>query len=139
MNDIVITLRRQERGYSLIELLMICVIVAILASIALPALASQANRANGASARSLARMAEGAIETYAVEAGTYEADAAQLRAVDRGLTDAHNLRVEGRPQTYRVSVDDVKGRTFGIERTAAGLVRFCRPAGTGDCPASGNW
>jgi type IV pilus assembly protein PilA len=67
------TVRREEEGFSLIELLIVVVIIALLAAIAIPVFINQRERAWAAQTESALRNAATAMDAAAVSTGgTYE-------------------------------------------------------------------
>lgn len=134
------TAMEDERGITIIEILVATLIIGILAGIALPSFAAQKSKGEGAAAKAFARAARTAIETHYTDSQTYNVGPARLIVIEPGLQRAKNLQVSGTDDTYRISVDDLKGRTFGFERFSTGDAnRFCSPAGEGACPATGLW
>jgi type IV pilus assembly protein PilA len=134
----------EEKGFTLVELLVVILIIGILAAIAIPSFLNQRDKASDASAKSAARTAQTAIETYATDhSGSYAgADEAALRAIEPTLNDnpASTLAVSPAPTstTYTVSVTGSGSRVYSINRLANGSVtRTCSGSG-GGC-TSGSW
>jgi type IV pilus assembly protein PilA len=59
--------RRGERGFTLIEMLVVILIIGILAAIAIPSFLSQKSKATDAAAKEVARTASQAAETYSTD------------------------------------------------------------------------
>lgn len=140
-------LGRDQRGFTLVELLVVVLIVAILAAIALPAFLSQRSRAQDVEAKAAVRTAQMAEEAYLADHDAYTSDLTELRAVEPALGEGvaqTGLVVTapgGKPKAYTVAVTQAKtGVTFTLDRTASGDVsRGCTPAGAPGCGADGSW
>ena len=64
-------LRREDSGFTLVEVLTISVIIGVLSSIAIPTLRSQTGKAQGATGASDLRNAATAMESYFSDHGSY--------------------------------------------------------------------
>jgi type IV pilus assembly protein PilA len=144
-----------EKGFTLVELLVVILIIGILAAIAIPSFLSQTDKAADAQAKSAARNAQTAAETYNVDNnGSYTGmDATDLQTIEPQLANANiggtltatpNAGGDG----YSVEVSNTKsGNSFLVTRAAAGTVtRTCGlgaggagAGGTGGCPAGKTW
>jgi type IV pilus assembly protein PilA len=133
----------EEKGFTLVELLVVILIIGILAAIAIPSFLNQRGKANDASAKAAARTAQTAIESYATDHnGSYTgADPAALKVIEPTLNDSTALAAtpNAAGDGYSVSAQsNPGGRTFTITRASAGTVsRSCSPDG-GGC-TGGNW
>lgn len=76
-----------EKGFTLVELLVVVIIIAILSAIAIPTFLGQRSKAQDSAARSLVRNAATAAESYYSDGATYTgANAAALHAIEPSIT-----------------------------------------------------
>ena len=137
-------LLKEERGLSLIELLVVLIIIGILAAIVIAAFANQQNKAHDADAKVHARSALTAMESYFLEHKSYAgATPTELEQEQTSLKGANNLTVtiatanEFEVKTSSTSTEPVD---FKVHRMPTGTIqRTCTPANTGGCKAGGTW
>jgi type II secretion system protein G len=71
-------LKREERGFTLIELMVVVAIIAILVAIAIPAYLNATNNAKVKTCQANLRTIDGAVNTYEAENGVTPTTQAQL-------------------------------------------------------------
>jgi len=86
-NKMNLHIRKETRGFTLIELMLVVAIIGILALIAIPNFITVRKRAYNASAVSAGRGAKTAQEMYYVDNEIYTTDLLSLLASDPNLTD----------------------------------------------------
>lgn len=79
-------LTNQERGFTIVELLIVVVVIAILAAITIVSYNGITNRANASSAKSVASTVQKKIELYATDKGNYPIAVADLTATGQSFT-----------------------------------------------------
>jgi type IV pilus assembly protein PilA len=120
-----------ERGFSLIELLVVMLIIGILAAIAIPSFLSQKSKAFDAQAKELARTAQTTAESIATDNdGSYEkVTPAELHReevtinIAAGTTNAYLNKASGEKSSYSVTARATDGDEFTISRSATGAVK----------------
>jgi type IV pilus assembly protein PilA len=135
----------EEAGFTLVELLVVMLILGILAAIAIPTFFNQRDKANDAEAKEMARTAQTAMETYAVDHNnSYTgADATKLDVIEPTLDPTRLLvTLGGTGVLYSIKATAKNTtHTFTITKNTDGSTSFsCTPFDSGGCPSSpGNW
>lgn len=144
MTDDRITRRlvRDQRGFTLIEMLAVLIIIGLLAVIAVPTFLAQREKAHDAESKQAARTAALAMETWSIDRdGAYDgASEAGLVAIEPVLASAGVSVASAAGASYELSVASASGNAFSIGWAADGGWRLtCTTAGRAGCPSSGAW
>lgn len=135
--------RRDEAGFTLVELLVVMLILGILAAIAIPAFFSQRDKGYDSDAKANVRTVQTAYETYAVDNnGSYNTSAiADLAAIEGSINDfSADMTITGGADTYTIVGDSDSGNAFTLTRNANGSLDYtCTATGDGGCPSNGLW
>lgn len=131
------SVRQDQRGFTLVELLIVIMVIALLAAIALPAFLNQGDKADDAGVKSQLKTAAFVLEEKAAVEGGYQGtDVDDLLAAEPVLREASGLALSTAPRTFRVEADSKSGVHYVLERLPNGAMRRdCAPAGSGGCMA----
>ena len=133
---------RNQRGFTLIEVVVVVFVLGVLAAIALPSFAGQRQSAFDGEAKAAARMAQGALEQLAVETGDFRISRDEVLEEAPELVGGPALALVTSRNAYAITVTAAgEGHSFAVQRTGAGnsAERTCTPAGAGGCGLSGRW
>jgi len=137
-------LSTEERGVTLVELLVVLIVIGLLAAIVIAAFANQQDKAHDADAKTHARSAQTAMESFYVDMKSYAGvTRADLEEQQTSLKDASNLAIAtATSNEYEIEVasDSTNPVTFRVHRLPTGTIeRTCSPASTGGCQPGGIW
>jgi prepilin-type N-terminal cleavage/methylation domain-containing protein len=124
-----------ERGFTLVELLVVVFIIGLLAALGISSFLSQRSKAQDAEAKQVMRTASHALQVFHMDRDTYNATVAELVEIEPSLGAARNLVVNGTINTYDLAVDSASGTNkYTLARDSGGrITRGCTVPGNGGC------
>ena len=132
-----------DRGFTIVEILVVILVIGILTMIALPAFLSQRAKGEDVEAQFTVRTAVTALVTFQVERDTFDATRAQVLELEPSLGEARNLELTGDADSFSITETSNTGTTFTYVRNASGeAVRTCSDHGQGGCrknAVAGQW
>ena len=103
----------RSRGFTLIEVMIVCAVVAILAAIALPSYLTSVQKSRRTDAKSALLAAAGQMERYFTERGTYS-----TATLGSGSTDVYpSTSLNG---YYTLSLANLTATTYTVRAAPAG-------------------
>ena len=131
-----------QRGFSLIEILVVILIIGVLAAIALPAFVGQRSKGEDSSAKSAARNLVSAIESFYATNKTYVGAASDDDVQKSGVfgTGVGEADIASSSATgFRIIGRSASGNRFTITKAGSTVTRTCTTTNTGACPSGGTW
>jgi type IV pilus assembly protein PilA len=137
---------RTDRGFTLVELLVVCLVIGALATIALPVFLSQSHKGQDSAAKSDVRNLVSVVQACYAEREDYR------RCDETGELGPTGLPLGGGPgevdvasaseDGFTVTARSRSGNEFRFVRPSgadAGTERRCDTPGSAGCPADGRW
>jgi type IV pilus assembly protein PilA len=127
-----------QRGFTMVELLVVLLLLGIVMMIALPSFIGQRTKGHDAEAHATIRTAQLALRTFETDHDTFDATRADLEKIEPTITGATSgFDVSGTKTTFRITEHSASGTDFTLERDAAGITtRTCTVPGRGLCKAT---
>ena len=117
--------RMDNKGFTLIELMIVIAIIGILAAIAIPQFSAYRRRSYNSSAKSDARNLATALEAYYVDYSTYDTDETVLRGMTFGYmqSDKVDPTVTGSASGYTITTFHSSGNETYTLHGPGGVIK----------------
>jgi type IV pilus assembly protein PilA len=127
-----------ERGFTMVELLVVLLLLGILAMIALPSFIGQRDKGYDNEAQTMIRTAQLALKTHETDHDTFDADPTELVKIEPAIAEATaDFKVTGTKTTFTITERSHSGTKFTLELEASGKTkRTCDDPGHGLCRAT---
>jgi type IV pilus assembly protein PilA len=127
-----------ERGFTLVEILVVILMLGILAMIALPSFLGQRDKGQDTEAQTMVRTAMVALRTYETDHDTFDVEREDLEKVEPAIGEATaDFTVDGDETTFEITERSASDTEFTIRRAADGTIRrTCSVPGHGLCRAA---
>lgn len=135
---------KDQRGFTLVETLVVIMIIGILAAVAFAVFGNQRNKAHDAEAKSAATLVTSALLIYQQEHETFAtADEAALIAIEPAIGNIPDFTIDAGADRFELSVTSRSGEAgggpFSVVYEAGEAARSCAAPSRGGCPDGGVW
>jgi prepilin-type N-terminal cleavage/methylation domain-containing protein len=135
---------KDQRGFTLVETLVVIMIIGILAAVAFAVFGSQRNKAHDAEAKSAATLVTSALLVYHQDHETFAtADDAALIAIEPAIGNIPDYTLDADADGFELEVTSRSGAAgggpFSVEYRAGRTERSCDAPNRGGCPDGGVW